>query len=359
MSRVARPVSEMDCQTFDASLLDALYGELDEASSTAMDAHAAGCAACAGRLEKLKRTRVLVRPALEAALPASLEERIVAVATAEMEAPKSNVVSLALRTKRAAEAKESDGTSGGGTVLRFLVKPQLAIAATFLLVLGAAVVFTRSKREASPAAMREASEAVPAAARGGAAPPPAATMTTAEAKPTEPSTLALNDDLSAPAAAAPGPAYAKARARDPAFAAAKSLYDAGRCAEALSKFEALAAHDPEAALYAARCIAKTKGCDAAAARYDDVASRNAGTELASNAALEAARCYKDEGKLAAARRRYVRLGKDSFVGGQANAELASLDTAWRAEPKASKPAATATATARPAKPVKPADAQGF
>lgn len=352
----------MDCQTFDSSLLDALYGELDEASSTAMGAHAAGCAACAGRLEKLKRTRDLVRLALEAAFPASLEERVLAAATAAMEAPKSNVVSLADRAKSVsvAEPKENGTTSGGGAILRFLVKPQLAIAATFLLVLGAAVVFKSSKREASPAAMMEAPET---ASAGWAAPPPPAATTTAEAKPAEPSALAPNDDLPAPAASATAPAYAKVRARDPAFVAAKSLYDAGRYAEALPKFEVLAAHDPEAALYAARCIAKTKSCDAAAARYDDVASHNAGTEVASRAALEAARCYKDEGKVAAARSRYVRLEKDGFVSGEANAEIASLDTVPRAEPKASKPAATTTATARPAakaaKPAKATDAQGF
>ncbi len=351
-------MSEMDCETFDASLLDALYGELDDASATAMDAHAAGCASCAGRLAKLKRTRDLVRPAIEAALPTALEERVMAAANAAMEAPKSNVVRLADRRQ---EAEESRATSGGA-IVRFLAKPQLAIAASFLLVLGAAIVFKSAKQEASPAAEIAAGPAG-AAARGGAPPTVAATIAAEEAEPSPvaPPAFAAAEGFAGPSEGAKASAGARARAHDPTFAAAKALYDAGRYAEALSKFEPLAAHDPEAALYVARCLAKTKGCDAAAARYDDVARRAAGTESASRAALEAARCYKDEGNLVAARSRYARLENDSFVAGEASAELAALEGKSSAvKAKASRPAATTTAppAARPA-PAKPASATGY
>ena len=62
----------MDCQTFDARLIDALYEESDGGDATDLHAHARGCDACAGRLERLAKTRELVSAALDAPFPAAV-----------------------------------------------------------------------------------------------------------------------------------------------------------------------------------------------------------------------------------------------------------------------------------------------
>jgi thioredoxin-like negative regulator of GroEL len=133
------------------------------------------------------------------------------------------------------------------------------------------------------------------------------------------------------------------------FRAAKSLYDAGRYAEALPKLDALASSDPAAALYAARCAAKTKGCAAAAPRYDRIAQERAGTAPGSRAALEIARCFKDAGQTANARSRYDALTTDNYVASEANADLAALDAPRAARPVARPAAPAATATVAPAR----------
>lgn len=370
----------MDCQAFDSSLLDALYDELDAPTSRAMQDHSAGCASCAARIAALKATREQVHAHLEELpLPDGLEARILAAAEAAMDAPskaasgadESNVVRLADR----------HGATRRTGVVAFLSRPQLAIAATFLLVAGAAAMFLKS---ASPA--REASVTASAAesdkqdrsgGAGGAAAAPvvaaqdpspaasAAPMAFATATPTmSGGPLALReqpppppapmqearkspDDLAANKPSLKGVdddgerANTKtANTRSPAFTAAKSLYDAGRYGEALPKFEALSASDPEAELYVARCLAATKGCDAAAGRYDNAARRSAGSYNGSVASLEAARCYSQNNQVTAARPRYQRLTNDAFVGGQANAELQAIDQA-----KATRAAPPATASA--------------
>jgi hypothetical protein len=206
----------MDCQTFDTSLLEALYDELDASSARELAQHAARCERCAARLAAAKKTRELVRPALEAPLPDELEARILAAAGVERapharatEArgpapeppPKAGeVVSIAERTHG------PDRKKGGGFVA-FLSRPHFAVAATFLLVLGAAAVVTNTasthKAPLSTApsaaaplpAAQEAAREVPLATATAApaiahAPPPAAASAAAAA----PRAAALADD---------------------------------------------------------------------------------------------------------------------------------------------------------------------
>jgi thioredoxin-like negative regulator of GroEL len=114
-------------------------------------------------------------------------------------------------------------------------------------------------------------------------------------------------------------------ADDRAFVSAKSLYDAGRYADALPRFEALSGTNTEADLYAARCIAKTRGCAAAEARYDAAARTNAGTETGSRAQLEGARCYQSTGDVVAARRRYQAAKDEGVLEVEASKALDDLD----------------------------------
>jgi hypothetical protein len=167
---------------------------------------------------------------------------------------------------------------------------------------------------------------------------------------------------SPPLASATAAASGSAGGRSPDLQAAIVLHDNGHYAQALPKLETLSAANPEAELYAARCLVHTKGCSSAVSRFDSAASRSLGTEISSRATLEAARCYTQMGQPLAARTRYEQLQTDNYVAMEANSELASLSAppaaaAAKAGPaqarppaaiKAAKPAATTTTRAKAA-----------
>jgi hypothetical protein len=388
----------MDCANFDNLVLDALYDELDADASTGMDEHAAGCEACASRIARLRKTQELTRSALESPFPAGLEDRILAAAEAAMAAPtaaKSNVISLADRRPPAARDKDDkdddkDDAPKKSGVVAFLAKPQFAIAASFVLLLGglAAFINMTAKRESAATSM------APAAGQGAAAasaapneqgqdqdgvPSNTIVAASATATPTASQQLALNEDREAHQAPAPmpgnwkghaGPASkdtkeeAEKKADPDSFAYNRGLAESGNCKQALPKLEALAKTNPQAELVVARCLAQTQNCAAAVPRFDSAARRNAGTETGSRAALEAANCYNRENQTAAARGRYSTLKNDSHVGNEANAQLDELDKKAGPEihaaktPKPAPPPATATAAPPSAttKATKPADA---
>ena len=361
----------IDHETFRNAEIDALYGELDEEASAAMTAHAATCADCAARFERLKKTRGLVLAAAVEAVPDDFESRIMAAVDAGL-AKLSSVDSIG----RAAGAAGVEGAAaganaaappkaeGGAKVLRLLSRPSFAVAATFVLVIGAgALILARSGTSLkSMAANDEGPSMAAATAAPGLTPVPmpaasgagalgeAQTIATATAAPTTMavappaavalqagSAVAMNDEAigglraSAPAAKpSPSPrkgaaAKTQSSAEDRAFASARSLYDAGRYADALPRFEALSGSDPEADLYAARCIAKTRGCAAAEARYDAAARTNAGTESGSRAQLEGARCYQSTGDVVAARKRYQAAKDEGVLEKEASKALDDLD----------------------------------
>src|SRR6185503_3120514 len=88
----------------------------------------------------------------------------------------------------------------------------------------------------------------------------------APARPAPPSVVAANESppQKKPVVAVGGKAAqtleeSSGATADPALASAKGLYNAGRYAEALPRFEALKAKSPEADLYAARCLQRTRG----------------------------------------------------------------------------------------------------
>jgi hypothetical protein len=124
----------MDCEKYEPLLLDELYEELDEVTSAAVKRHVAGCARCASVLNGMQGTRSLVVMPLEP-LPAGLEERILAAAR---EAQK--VVPLQSRFSRA--------VSIAG---RWAMRPQTAMAAVFLLMIGSSAFLLRAKRDAAHA----------------------------------------------------------------------------------------------------------------------------------------------------------------------------------------------------------------
>ena len=300
----------MDCETFDAALIDALYDELDEVRARAMERHAEGCAACAAKLADMRATRGRApRSYLIEEPPSGFENRILAA------------VDEALAKQ--APAPKEEPKSGGAKIFAFVARPQFAIAAAFLLLLGGAVVITSQSmkadttaaQSASPAAREEDEEQSKAEAK------PMATTT-----PTAAASMAHLDPAPPPAAAAPA-----LRGGGDSDEGKKTA-----CTQDLARLEELAKTDGETELEVARCIAQTQGCKAAVGRFDSAAKRNAGTETGSRATLEAARCYEKMGDVTNAQARYAALARDSYVASEANDSLEQM----KAKVKAAKPATT-------------------
>ncbi|MGH7438850.1 MAG: hypothetical protein ACRENE_24450, partial [Polyangiaceae bacterium] len=396
----------MDCEAFEASMIDELYGELDELTSAAMKRHASGCSRCAALLDGLRATRKLAAvPMVD--VPAGLTERILAAAEAHTTVP------LGRRIARA--------VSVGGT---WAMRPQSAMAAVFMVMLGTSLLLLRGRSSRAPAdsevTVTEHGTPAPAPRPVAQTPPPdmavapgyygalptaaaSASVGTFSALPAAPGAPAarmaeaprvvpamaapmadqpLDENRSAKAAgradlgvagptggggggavfaAPPPPAPAAAPAANGAsaayyestspFDAAVKLYQSGRYDEAARAFEPLAAQDVNADLYAARSIREGKGCPAAVARFDRVAQRAGGTPPGWDALLEGGICYRSIGDFASARARLIRLLSVDSHKDRARAELDRMGdgpaqgSAVAAPAKAARPRAAAAAPA--------------
>ncbi len=140
----------MDCEKFENLLIDELYGELDEVTSAAVRRHAAGCARCGALLSGLKATRKV------AALPVEqpsidLEDRILAAVREQQKV-------LPFR------ARMSTALSRAGA---WAMRPQTAMAAVFLVVIGTSFVLVQSRKGMAPSisarALNAEGQPVPAA----------------------------------------------------------------------------------------------------------------------------------------------------------------------------------------------------
>jgi hypothetical protein len=159
----------MDCEKFDPLLLDELYEELDEVTSAAVKRHVSGCARCGPVLEGMRSTRRLaVLPMLE--VPDGLEERILA---SVKEAEKESQKVVPLFSSRAADADGEDGPqSRAARALSWAgswaMRPQTAMAAVFLLMIGTSAFVIRSRHSSERAASVSVTElGEPAAAAPG------------------------------------------------------------------------------------------------------------------------------------------------------------------------------------------------
>lgn len=386
----------MDCEKYEPLLLDELYEELDELTSAAVKRHVSGCARCNGILQGLRATRrAAVLPFVDP--PADLEDRILAAAR---EAQK--VVPL--------RGRVATFVSRAGS---WAMRPQTAMAAVFMLVIGSSAFLLRSGAdrrakqsavsvmvagEPSPAASvaapssdtlsTPAAEAAHGATVAPAAPAPVASAIARKAK-DDVGGDSFGDSLDrprnaeAPAGAAPMTAGAsRAAAAEVAggeggepFAAGMAAYRARSFVEATRQFDAAAASgDVNAALWAAKSTRDGSGCGVALGRFDAVAQRAQGTWHGSEAQLEAARCELALGQLDAARDRLKKLSTVASHAAAAKKELEQADqiAARRATTKAGggggaggaaaapKPAAKAPSAA-PLRddPAKPAATSGF
>ena len=367
----------MDCEKFESALMDELYGELDELTSAAAKRHVAGCARCAALISGFRATRrVAALPRVEP--PEGLEQRILAAAVA---APRAAPVGW-----RLARAVSLAGS--------WAMRPQTAMAAVFLVMIGTSVLLLRGKSSRAPASaeMTVTEEGTPAPAAPSAAPaasePASAPLRAAVA-------VARSSEKGATAAAAPAATWAQPPATDslmddsrqralakpgaakgsdglgsvaqnviprPAPVAAGAAGGAPRKTAAPPMAEAEAAPfappppaDASAELSAARAARDAAagqgfGCPSGS-QFDDVARRSGGTPLGWQALFEGALCYESAGDLNTARSRFgALLGVDSYRD-RAEAELERLDqsqqgrgsganAARRAAPKAAPPPAS-------------------
>lgn len=125
----------MDCEKCEPLLLDELYGELDELTSAAVRRHVGGCARCGEILSGMRATRKLVSlPTVD--VPEGLEDRILAAA-----AEAQKVVPIRSRMSRA--------VSWAGA---WAMRPQTAMAAVFLLMIGSTTLLLRNNARAPSSA---------------------------------------------------------------------------------------------------------------------------------------------------------------------------------------------------------------
>lgn len=341
----------MDCEKFDTVMLDELYGELDEVTSAAAKRHLSGCSRCSSAFAGLEATRrVAILPLVDP--PEDLAERIFAKT---WEAQK--VVPL--------KSKFARFVSVAGS---WAMRPQTAMAAVFLLMIGSSVLYMSGK------SVRQASQSASQAFGGGGSPAPVAKdednerqrldyASAASAHGTEPlkllpmatattaasalalgpnenipqvesrtgpgggggigtgGALAFSDDglsnASAPAAgvvaqAAPTAAakqaqgYGKAEAKESDLDRGVNQYKDKKFDEATKTLDSISG-SPDAALWAARSVRDSKGCGAALQRFEDIAARSWGTIAGYEATFDAAGCYEKTGRMDLARARYSKM----------------------------------------------------
>lgn len=379
----------MNCTEFDNSLMDALAGELDEASRRAFDEHAAACAPCRDLLARFEATRAVAAEDA-VALPAGFEERLLdRIRDAEG-------ASTAASTGSGDERRGDTGAAVIDLVRRagrWAMSPQFAMAATFLLVIGSSAMWLRKRTDApapaSAVAVADGEEVAPASASLAPGEPMAQpardeqaqsaagfgrARAAATAAPAPPAVVAA-DDLAAPR----GGALAQSAAGDPSHGAARggggasapeaekrasaataspaapsrsrafdeglAAYRAQRYAEATRTFDREAATgDDQAALWAARSVREGQGCATALPRFERLAARSKGTATGSDALLDSARCNRSLGNADRARDHYNRLLDDEAYAARARAELDSMGRA-AAGPVHASPKRAATKTA--------------
>ena len=362
----------MDCEQFDQIVLDMLYGELSDSEElAAARRHMDRCERCAAQLSGLRSAR--------------------RAATLPQVDPPPGVRARVMEAARAAQrqvpwpARLGRWVSVAGS---YAMRPQLAMAALLLLMIGSSLLLLRGRPGAgkadvvhvteqgvperdrideTPAAVPERLEPLAGAdsrtgARAEAAPAPreddldaTSRETRRAARSDEPAGSAsrdraadeaqraqLEDGTAANALGASGaaaqqgfgnqaPAAAQpAGGAPPAddYAAAMALYEAGDFANAYHAFDAVAqrggANAASAMLYAGKSVRNSAGCAQALPRFESVMGRFGSTNAGIQARWEAASCARIVGDLQRARQYLTELAQIESQRQRAEAELARL-----------------------------------
>lgn len=375
----------MDCEKFDRIVLDLLYEELDELTAAAAKRHMEHCARCRAIGSGLRATReVGALPLIDA--PEGLELRIL-----EAEQRATQLLPIGKRLGR-----------GLSLLAGYAMRPQLAMAALLMLMIGSSLFFLRGRPsnvvgvisvergvpagdiETVPVSPVELSPSEPVAQRLAPA-APAAHAPAGAARPDDGlarrDRIARGEAASRPLDLGSGAADARSSgslalpgaASDDKFAegaepivdseasydSAMAAYRDGRYTEAQRRFNAIASqggpHAGNAALYEVQALRMVSGCPTAAPRFESVHTRYPGS-VGNDAAWQAADCYRSMGNLASARRNYEQLATDPSYKSRAKEAIADLDqivsnaevAARKAAAAPARPAAAAPAATKPA-----------
>ncbi len=133
---------------------------------------------------------------------------------------------------------------------------------------------------------------------------------------------------------------------DASYNAAMAAYRDGRYSEAQRRFAGIAsqggAHAAAAALYEVQALRMVSGCPTAAPRFEDIHSRYPGA-IGSDAAWQAADCFRSLGELSRARQDYQDLMSDANYKARAQDAIAELDLRASDQELAARKAAAALA----------------
>lgn len=134
----------MDCEKFDLCVMDALYGELDELTHEALKRHVEGCARCGAAWGGFKATRNL----LASAGASSPRDTVSGGATLPLDEPSPDLERRILAAERTAHRgapwhrKIMRGAAWAGS---HAMRPQLAMAALFMFVIGSSLLLLRAR----------------------------------------------------------------------------------------------------------------------------------------------------------------------------------------------------------------------
>ena len=348
----------MDCEKFDRIVLDLMYGELDELTEAAAKRHIEHCSRSKGVSSGLRATREVGALALVDP-PPGLELGI-------LEAERRLNAKLPLKKKLG---------RGVSILAVYAMRPQLAMAALLLLMIGSSLFFLRGRSgardsvlitehgvpetEAEHVAIRPApARNVEAAPLSSAMPKLASAKSEAVAarehegdKPSEPvAELDAAKDSDIKGAANEAEALPGTEPAADSMDAASAAFQGGRYVEAQRRFEEIAARGgseaPAAALQAVEALRRQRGCPAAAPRYEEVHSRYRDTPSGNEAAWQAGDCYRALGELSHARQSLEALLEVAEYRSRAEAALQEL-TAREAQVASARKAKAAAAGASP------------
>lgn len=331
----------MDCERFDQASLELLYGELDELTASGLRRHLSHCERCQSAWQKMVRTREAFHIDLEEP-PSDLFDQIMA---AEQEA------------MHHLPPKERLGR-WVSIVAGYAMRPQLAMAALLLLMVGSSLVFVRGgPGPGDQVAVRETGSPVSEvpSARGRAAPLVVATEETAVLEAKAETAPAFEEDktqrtaaLNASSAKQAESSAAPVRIAD--YSEAMRAYQAGSYAEAERLFSEVAARGEEkagaAALHEAHAARNGSGCQRASAIYDEVALRYRGTPVGDEASFHAANCYRSLGQLARAKAHLEHLKDHPAYKTQVEQILLAIASSEANQAQASASAKPASAAAK-------------
>ena len=131
----------MDCEQFDQIVVDLLYGELSEADAASARRHTDGCDRCLNHLTALREARKAVSLSVEEP-PVGFEDRILDFARrAQRDIP---------WLRRLGRAVSWAGS--------YAMRPQLAMAALLLLMIGSSLLLLRGRPGSTPVGMVRVTE---------------------------------------------------------------------------------------------------------------------------------------------------------------------------------------------------------